>query len=770
MIPVYVDIHIHTSENPNSLNKDYDVATLLKNVKSVGGDNFLIALSDHNTINKDAYLQLLELTNQVVLAAELHIKNYKEKPPYHCHIIFKTALIDSPTIDDINSILDELYPNKVIGKEQENVPLISEIVNKFDKYEFLLLPHGGQSHSTFDKSIPKGVIFDTTLERSIYYNQFDGFTARSNDGLEETQAYFQRLGIKDFVNLLTCSDNYDPNVYPQAKDPHAAEFLPTWMFASPTFDGLRLSLSEASRFVYSAEKPENWAEYIGKVVLNNEKISVNVNLSPGLNVVIGGSSSGKTLFVDSLYRKICDDFSNSNYAAFNVSDIEVVNRAGLRPHYINQNFIMSVLSNEERGIEEIDMINNVFPLDEDIDRQIQSALAQVKTDISTLIDCAKKIESTEEELLRIPIFSRLIITGEVKENIITPFVPDPVEKLKYTIKPQKFYEYHSWLTEIQAFLNNNPFCKDIATEIATVFNELEYAYKISQFESCVYDAIVAQKNTVDTDLKAENLEQQSKKQNLEKLYGLISQYVSYLKSFYETLDKISKYDVTCETNALSVMGHSLSIENHFRLTKEDVLNSINKFLKADFRIKEFASITPENLQLDRFSKKAPKISTYDDAKKYIYSEFEKANKKSYKITTKDGRDFDTLSPGWKSAVLLDIILGYDRDIAPLIIDQPEDNLATNYINSDLIESIKQMKSKKQIILVSHNATIPMLGDAQNIILCKNEHGKISITSQPLEGNIGEKSMVDYIAEITDGGKPSIKKRVKKYNLKTFKEG
>ena len=58
--------------------------------------------------------------------------------------------------------------------------------------------------------------------------------------------------------------------------------------------------------------------------------------------------------------------------------------------------------------------------------------------------------------------------------------------------------------------------------------------------------------------------------------------------------------------------------------------------------------------------------------------------------------------------------------------------------------------------------------AQNIILCRNQNGKIIICSQPLEGKIDSKSIVDYIAEITDGGKSSITKRVKKYNLKSFK--
>lgn len=145
----------------------------------------------------------------------------------------------------------------------------------------------------------------------------------------------------------------------------------------------------------------------------------------------------------------------------------------------------------------------------------------------------------------------------------------------------------------------------------------------------------------------------------------------------------------------------------------------------------------------------------------------KAKKRTYHITIKEGFDFETLSPGWKTAVLLDLILGYTKDTAPLIIDQPEDNLATDYINHGLIKNLMRIKPDKQVILVSHNATIPMIGDAQTIILCENNHGKINISSAPLESEIGEKKVVDLIAEITDGGKSSIRKRVKKYDLKKF---
>jgi hypothetical protein len=172
---------------------------------------------------------------------------------------------------------------------------------------------------------------------------------------------------------------------------------------------------------------------------------------------------------------------------------------------------------------------------------------------------------------------------------------------------------------------------------------------------------------------------------------------------------------------------------------------------------------------DNLKKQTPKVHNYDDFENKIYTDFEKLNKKKYKITTSEGRKFENLSPGWKTSVILDIILGYDKDSAPIIIDQPEDNLATDYINKGLVRAVKKIKSRKQIILVSHNATIPMLADAQNIIFCKNENNKLIIKSSPLEGTIDGKSVVDLIASTTDGGKSSIKKRVKKYNLKKFRE-
>ena len=151
----YVDIHIHTSQDPDNLVTNYDVDELVKNVRKIAGEYpVLLSLTDHNTINKSAYLKLLEKDVSVVLGVELHIKKYEDAPPYHCHIIFNMD-INEENIDELNEKLDKLYPNKEVSGADKETPNIETIINIFDSYEFLLLPHGGQSHKTFDKATSK---------------------------------------------------------------------------------------------------------------------------------------------------------------------------------------------------------------------------------------------------------------------------------------------------------------------------------------------------------------------------------------------------------------------------------------------------------------------------------------------------------------------------------------------------------------------------------------------------------------------------------------
>jgi len=765
--PIYLDTHIHTSANPNEVNNDYDIEMLITKIHDFNGNSeFLISLTDHNMVNKNAYQKAIALNLNIILGVELHIRNYDDCPAYHCHIYFDLKIITEDILDDINKKLDELYPDKIVQKNDPKIPSIQDIINKFDSYEFMLLPHGGQSHATFNTSIPKETRLDGTLERNVYYNHFEGFTARGDNGLERTQEYFKKLGINEFVNLITCSDNYTPNTYPNGKDKNP--FKPTWMLAKPTFNGLRLSLSEQSRLIYSETKPTFYSENIKSVSHKRDNIEIDIELTSGLNVIIGGSSSGKTLLVDSIVKCLNKKTEESIYGQYDIDQITIVNPSGMMPHYLSQNYIMGVVNNISKDkIENIDIIKRVFPGDDEIKLNINNGLREFKKNIEELIRCVKILEEESQTLLTIPVLSRLLTRANLETNIYDNLQPSEVENEKLRFSKGIYDNYILSLDSLENFLSNYPFIKHNTSLVEILKNEIATVLEISNKEKKVRQLLELSQVAYNQELKHSNSEEQTKRQNFNKLLESLKKYVRAYRQFHRTISSISSYSLKFDSEEIESMGHKLYIENDFVLNTDKFVEVVNHYLKT--KITDFNSITPELLFEDNFKKQQPKVHDYDDFENKIYTSFEELNKKKYKIITNDGREFDRLSPGWKTSVILDIILGYDKDSAPIIIDQPEDNLATDYINKGLVNAVKKIKSKKQIILVSHNATIPMLADAQNIILCKNENNKLIIKSSPLEGEIDGTSVVDLIASITDGGKSSIKKRVKKYNLKKFTE-
>lgn len=420
-------------------------------------------------------------------------------------------------------------------------------------------------------------------------------------------------------------------------------------------------------------------------------------------------------------------------------------------------------------LEDIEIIKRVFPGDTEIEEKISNGLLSFKKNIQNLIRNVKIIEDETNKLNNIPILSRLITKETVANNIFEKLLPTSAEISNLEFSETKHSTFVKNLDDIGNFLTRYPFISHNYSLIEELKKELDIAFISFKQEKNIRAIIKQDKEEYDGFLKVNDTEDQTKKQNFEALLLSLKNYVVAYRSFYNILKDISGYSLNFGSEEIESMGHKLFIENNFKLDKDNFIEIVNKYLKK--KIDSFVNITPNSFfDSINLKKQSPKVHNYEDFERKIYSDFESLNKKKYRIITNDGRNFENLSPGWKTSVILDLILGYDKDISPIIIDQPEDNLATNYINKGLVSAIKKIKSKKQVILVSHNATIPMLADAQNIVLCRNdENNKLIIKSSPLEGKIDGKYVVDYIAEITDGGKSSIKKRVKKYNLKKFTE-
>lgn len=115
----------------------------------------------------------------------------------------------------------------------------------------------------------------------------------------------------------------------------------------------------------------------------------------------------------------------------------------------------------------------------------------------------------------------------------------------------------------------------------------------------------------------------------------------------------------------------------------------------------------------------------------------------------DGPDYkpsDQLSIGQRCTVVLPVLLGNHGD--PLIVDQPEDHLDNAFIASTLVNALKNRSDGDQLIFSSHNANVPVLGEADRVIVMQSdgEHGYVTH-----QGGLDLPKTVSYITQIMEGG-------------------
>jgi energy-coupling factor transporter ATP-binding protein EcfA2 len=119
------------------------------------------------------------------------------------------------------------------------------------------------------------------------------------------------------------------------------------------------------------------------------------------------------------------------------------------------------------------------------------------------------------------------------------------------------------------------------------------------------------------------------------------------------------------------------------------------------------------------------------------------------------KDAAELSRGQKCTALLPLLLA--RTDNPLIIDQPEDNLDNHFIYETVVNSIRSLKAKRQMIFITHNANIPVLGEA-DLVIVMNSDGKIGFIEKC--GSVDD--CRNEIVDLLEGGREAFELRRRRY--------
>lgn len=125
------------------------------------------------------------------------------------------------------------------------------------------------------------------------------------------------------------------------------------------------------------------------------------------------------------------------------------------------------------------------------------------------------------------------------------------------------------------------------------------------------------------------------------------------------------------------------------------------------------------------------------------------------------RPLNKLSTGQQCTAILHMLLL--ENIDPLLMDQPEDNLDNAFIADRIVTELREAKTSRQFLFATHNANIPVFGDAEwiGVFTAGENRGCLGLEAQ---GSIDVPIIRDQVASILEGGRDAFIQRKEKYEF------
>jgi ABC-type lipoprotein export system ATPase subunit/histidinol phosphatase-like PHP family hydrolase/flagellar biosynthesis/type III secretory pathway chaperone len=230
---------------------------------------------------------------------------------------------------------------------------------------------------------------------------------------------------------------------------------------------------------------------------------------------------------------------------------------------------------------------------------------------------------------------------------------------------------------------------------------------------------------------------------------------NYSPAFESAIKGLSQWRLLKKSEMLVANCTPIAFANAVRSRNLDFMKSISDEdgrVYSDDEINSLLSKALDNFNFEDFDS-----LMFDDKPSIIVSKT---------VLDQDGtaktinRPLNQLSLGQQQSILLAILL-QSKSKVPLLIDQPEDNLDSEFIYKSIVANLRLIKEFRQVIIVTHNPNIAVLGDAELIVPLKST----SIKSMIIErGSIDNEKTRKLCCEILEGGKQAFKRRQEIYKI------
>lgn len=918
------DLHIHSPESVLNSNfgdnwdKYFEALEKLEDISVVGiTDYFSIKgykivkkhKEDGNLNNIDLILPNVEL--------RLNTTTYKNRA-INIHIVF------SPEVDELieKYFLEELefeYNNDFYKCNEDNLRVLGEIFLKdsyspkqalfegmkqfkvsLENLKSVLRKHHNKFKDKYIIIIPNSNVDGNSgnkedsfkaIRRELYHYSHAIFSGNPSD----RKFFLGEINYEDTIEqcgkIMPCLHGSDAHDFDTIGKPDKNRF--TWIKAEPVFEGLLQVLHEPKgRVIIQEENPDVKNDYdvISSIQFYNSKDFTNreIKLNPGLNTVIGGKSSGKSLLIYKIAQAISRD-------EIKLRENEIQTRETLWRNPYKTTFIEEVNfkvtwrngevseANQQREVGKITYIPQMYinALSEDTaNNELQQKIReivlqdkestefwnekahsglQLKNELS--IEIRKFFDSLQEErslVNEIKKIGDIEIIKKEKEKLekqlqlkidAANLTKDDEKSIKENEKTKEKIENN--LQSIEKEREND---KKLSLELSQLFDvvsanikdikvnhekridlldelHLTISSAFTEIQSKIQLIINEYDEKTETEKKTLNDVRQILTPLLEKMKGVSqihslkekieeqTKYLIQIESLEKDKERLNKFISGKKKTIFRIFEQMLEIKKEIKeyFNTKKYFNNIKLATYLDFDYisfnQTFMSIFVKRGKLSNLFPNYESLEVFDENEEFIFNEQNYIKKVEYLFNTildlderkirkgftkqkaveellsssntkvmfdleKDGDKLSSMSPGKRGLVLLELFLDLSNEKHPILIDQPEDNLDNRTISTDLVKFIKEKSKQRQIIIVTHNANLVVLTDAENVIianqdkqLVENDSNRFEYINGALECDFDDKTqklsgkgIKSHVCEILEGGKEAFEKREKKYGF------
>lgn len=834
------DLHVHTASSYDAYKGD-DANTLLTQAW-IDNEFAAVAITDHFLIDAERIKTLRSMVPGITIFPGVELRTDKGASNLHVILIFSDQS-DIASLSEKFRVIMKDQKSKASESDDTIYWDFNDIIEFSKQNDGLVSLHTGSKTQGMDNVITNSMNVNMAIKTEIASHSDFYEIGKIEDVKIHNEIIFPKIGFKP---LILCSDNHDPRDYKikenmWVKSDPTFEGLKQLIYEPKervliqenkpdekrgyyTIDAI--TLNEAGFWNQSIKLNENLNTIIGGRATGKSTLLSCIAQKGGIQVdkgfITSHSSSLQIKWKDGevdIQRDI--DFFPQSYMYDIATDsrrrdllIErIIEDYDTEKHYEKyKNFIMHHKNKISQSIRDIFNIQSKISEIQDTIKQkgdkqgIEAEIKKLNEKIHN-----SKVDISKERLDIFNTISKIIIDKETRiKNINTD-----LEQIKNIYSQELFnesykYNFSSLSENIRNILisDYDTFKEEVRNKWQTQLHNREIEI-LKEKEGLVIDVNI-EKETEDYKLGIKLIENNKQYQELTERLKTEKAKLNEINIYEEQLKTKTKERITLSnqiiTDHLEYKQQVSSLEQNLSLSSSGIEIKPTIFLKKtelkDFLTsrlnqqgkerQDFINSICENYKNDteiqsaNFLDRALKNSIdykSGNHNEEVTLEFISSNWFGVSfVLTYQHDQFDNMSQGKQSFVILKLLLEFSKKECPILIDQPEDSLDNRAIYNELVKYLIDKKKKRQIILVTHNSNVVVSADAEQIIVA-NQNGDKSLNfdgykfqyvsggleftkekDENIEFTLFSQGIREHVCEILEGGNEAFKKREQKYGI------